>query len=162
MRFGVSDMAVVGLALAAALSSTFWLNEMGGSQSVQAAERPALMAPARLVRGPDGHWWAAAAVDGHSLRMMVDTGARLVALTPEDAARLGLAPRAFDLEVMTAAGPARAARVTLRSVAVAGVVVRDVEAVVVERGLPHSLLGMTWLDRLSGFEARGETLTLRP
>lgn len=163
VRFGVSDVAVVGLALAAALSSTFWLNEMGGGHgAVQAAERPVLTAPARLVRQSDGHWWATGLVHGRRVRLMVDTGAGLVALTPDDARRLGVLPAQFDQEIRTAAGPARAARVTLRSLSVAGVVVRDVDALVVEQGLPHSLLGMSWLGRLSGFEARSETLTLRP
>ena len=59
-------------------------------------------------------------------------------------------------------GPARAAAVTLGSVAVAGAEVREVQALVVEQGLGQSLLGMSYLGRLSAFEATPETLTLRP
>ncbi|MDI6625114.1 MAG: hypothetical protein QME55_10325, partial [Brevundimonas sp.] len=37
-----------------------------------------------------------------------------------------------------------------------------VEALVVEQGLPHSLLGMSYLGRLSSFSATPAELTLRP
>jgi aspartyl protease family protein len=47
-------------------------------------------------------------------------------------------------------------------VAVAGARVDRVEALVVERGLPHSLLGMSYLGRLSSFSASPSELTLRP
>ena len=40
--------------------------------------------------------------------------------------------------------------------------VRKVEALVVEEGLAHSLLGMSYLGRLSRFEASPAGLTLRP
>jgi len=58
--------------------------------------------------------------------------------------------------------PASAARVALETVAVAGTRVDRVEALVVERGLPHSLLGMSYLGRLSSFSATPTELTLRP
>ena len=95
---------------------------------------------------------------------MVDTGASMVALTPADAARLGLklTPADFNATVITASGPVAAARVELRTVAVAGAHVDRVEALVVQQGLPHSLLGMSYLGRLSGFTATPAALTLRP
>ncbi len=39
---------------------------------------------------------------------------------------------------------------------------RNVRAVVNGERLPHSLLGITALERLSGYEVRDGTLTLRP
>ena len=103
-------------------------------------------------------------VDGHAVRVLVDTGASVVALTRDDALRLGLKlkPADFNRSVQTASGPARAAAVTLASVAVAGAEVREVQALVVEQGLAQSLLGMSYLGRLSAFEATPATLTLRP
>ena len=62
----------------------------------------------------------------------------------------------------TASGRVGAARVTLDHVAVAGARVDHVEALVVRDGLPHSLLGMSYLGRLSRFEATPAGLTLRP
>ena len=88
----------------------------------------------------------------------------MVALTREDARRLGVdpAPDAFTRQVQTASGLARAAPVQLASVSVAGTRVEAVEALVVEDGLSYSLLGMSYLGRLSGFEATPRGLTLRP
>ena len=87
-----------------------------------------------------------------------------MALTPEDAERLGLEPHSlsYTYQVNTASGIARAARVTLDDVSIAGADVRNVDAYVIETGLPTSLLGMTYLGRLSQFEATQSSLTLRP
>jgi aspartyl protease family protein len=120
--------------------------------------------PAQVSKAADGHYWAEANVDGHEVRFLVDTGASAVALTPDDASRLGFAPAglAYTYQVATASGPARAAMVKLDSVSVAGAEVHDVDAYVIEKGLPTSLLGMTYLGRLSQFEATQTALILRP
>jgi aspartyl protease family protein len=117
-----------------------------------------------VLKAADGHYWADALIDGKAVRVMVDTGASVVVLTPADAARLGLRLKADDFSgsLITASGPVRAARVALETVAVAGTRVDRVEALVVERGLPHSLLGMSYLGRLSSFSATPSEITLRP
>jgi aspartyl protease family protein len=121
-------------------------------------------ADAALVKSPDGHYWAEADVNGHAVRFLVDTGASDVALTLDDARRLGFEPKAltYGYQVTTAAGPVRAAKVKLDSVAVSGAQVRDVDALVIEKGLKTSLLGMTYLGRLSRIEATPTSLILRP
>jgi aspartyl protease family protein len=63
---------------------------------------------------------------------------------------------------MTANGPARAAKVKLDSIAVGAAQVRDVDALVIEDGLGTSLLGMTYLGRLSQFEATQTSMIFRP
>ena len=63
---------------------------------------------------------------------------------------------------MTAGGEARAAEIRLASISVGGARVDDVPAMVIEKGLPASLLGMTYLGRLSRFEATRTALILRP
>ena len=68
----------------------------------------------------------------------------------------------FSATVITASGPVPAATVALQAVAVAGARVEQVEALVVQRGLPHSLLGMSYLGRLSSFSATPSEITLRP
>ncbi len=173
MRLGLSNLAAAAMAVGSAFSAAWWLNQLDGPAPAHAAvpvvvqqdwpERSQVSA-AQVLRAPDGHWWADAVVDGRAVRLMVDTGATVVALTPQDARRLGLelTPGDYSHEITTAAGPARAARVRLASLSVGAVRVPDVDAMVVERGLPHSLLGMSWLGRLSGFEASADALTLRP
>jgi aspartyl protease family protein len=119
---------------------------------------------ASISKGPDGHFWAEAEVNGRAVRFLVDTGATAVALTAADAQRLGFAPHDLDYSysVTTANGQARAAPVKLHSVSVAGAHISDVDAFVIERGLDTSLLGMTYLGRLSRFEATQHSLILRP
>lgn len=56
----------------------------------------------------------------------------------------------------------RAAPVQLKTISVAGARVDRVEALVVEQGLEYSLLGMSYLGRLSAFSATPAGLTLRP
>lgn len=115
-------------------------------------------------KAADGHFWAWARVNGTWVRFLVDTGATAVALTPADAARLGFDPADLDYQqkIVTAGGSSRAASVTLASVAVGDARIDDVSALVVEHGLDTSLLGMSYLGRLSRFEATREALTLRP
>jgi len=129
-----------------------------------ATTAPATGLASEVVKGPDGHFWADAAVNGQSVHFLVDTGATAVTLTANDALRLGLTPTSlnYDLKMNTANGESRAARVKLASVSVAGAQLQDVDAVVVENGLQTSLLGMTYLGRLSRIEATPTTLVLRP
>jgi aspartyl protease family protein len=119
---------------------------------------------AEVTKGPDGHFWAEAVVNGRHVRFLVDTGATAVALTGPDAQRLGLDLGAlkFDRSVATASGMSRAARVDLDYVSVAGARVEHVPALVLQSGLSTSLLGMTYLGRLSKFEATQTALILRP
>lgn len=119
---------------------------------------------AAVVKSPDGHYWAEATVNGKRVRLLVDTGATAVALTIPDAQRLGINPSdlAYDAAVMTANGKARAARVQLASISVGAARVDNVEALVIENGLDSSLLGMSYLGRLSRFEATPQAIILRP
>ena len=173
MRFDLSSAAVMALAVASALTTAWWMDQAGLRGQAQAAPVPAVStpatgAPAQVLKAADGHYWADALIDakdgGHAVRVMVDTGASVVALTRDDAARLGLKLTADDFSgaVITASGRVRAAPVELQAVAVAGARVDRVEALVVEAGLPHSLLGMSYLGRLSSFSATPVGLTLRP
>ena len=169
MRFDLSSLGVLALAVASSLSALWWMDQAGVRGEAQAAEIPAVHAPAtggpaQVLKAADGHYWAEARIDGRLVRVMIDTGASVVVLTPADAARLGLRLKAddFSARVVTASGPVRAAPVRLQAVSVAGARVEQVEALVVEHGLPHSLLGMSYLGRLSAFTATPASLTLRP
>ena len=119
---------------------------------------------AQISKAADGHYWAQASVNGSWVRFLVDTGASAVALTGEDARRLGIDVDALEYErpVVTANGQTKAAMVTLDHVAVAGARVVGVQALVVREGLQTSLLGMSYLGRLSRFEATKTALILRP
>jgi aspartyl protease family protein len=112
----------------------------------------------------DGHFYATATVDGVAVRFLVDTGASSITLSAADARRVGFDPEALDyfLPVTTASGSALAARVRLDEVRLGSIGLQNVTAAVMPPGtLDRSLLGMSFLDRLSAFEVAGDRLVLR-
>jgi len=117
-----------------------------------------------VAKGADGHFWADAQVNGQPVHFLVDTGATAVALTSADAERLGIRPAnlKYGYNVTTAGGTSQAAAVTLASVSVNGAKVENVQALVVSDGLDVSLLGMSYLGRLTRFEATRDTLRFEP
>ena len=134
----------------------------GGVLQIAANARQPVLEQGRIAKAADGHYWATAEVDGASVRFLVDTGSSAVTLTGADARRLGvdLAHLRYDQPVFTAAGDQRAAVVTLDHIEVAGVRVDQVRAMVMRSGLPSSLLGMSYLGRLSHMDATPEALVL--
>jgi aspartyl protease family protein len=117
----------------------------------------------RLKADARGHFVLDAAINDRPASFMADTGATLVVLTYEDAARLGLSPHslAFSGLAQTANGVSRVAPVTLDRVRVEDITVRDVPAAVAEKGaLATNLLGMSFLGRLKSFQMQGRELIL--
>ncbi len=111
----------------------------------------------------NGHFQSDAEVNGRSIDVLVDTGATLVALTYEDAERAGiyLRPSDFTQSVSTANGIAKVAPVTISSISIGSITVRNVQAAVCERGkLQQTLLGMSFLSRLSRVDMRAGILVL--
>jgi aspartyl protease family protein len=140
---------------------------------VAPAQKPAAPAPrdadafgfrrVDLPIGPGGHFRANVEIDGRTIPMLVDTGASYVALSAEDADRLGVTPRPsdFTMTMYTANGRAKAAPVRLHAVHVDTLSVYDVDAVVAQPGAMNgSLLGMSFLRRLTRFEAQPDRLRL--
>lgn len=117
-----------------------------------------------IPKSGDGHFWATALVNEKAVRFLVDTGATEVVLTPADAKRLGYdaSNLTFDQKVITANGQTVAALVTLTTVGVGRSEISNVDALVVKDGLSTSLLGMSYLGRLSRIEATPSSLVLHP
>lgn len=112
----------------------------------------------------NGHFNAEADINGRPIEVMIDTGATMVVLSYEDAERAGiyLSDNDFTRAVSTANGMARVAPVTLERVSIGDITVRNVPAAVAERGrLKTSLLGMSFLSRLSRFDMRSGRLVLQ-
>jgi len=133
----------------------------------RAAASPHPTASARVAevpRGNAGEFALRARVNGVPAPMVVDTGATWVVLTYETAKAAGLPLEMldYDVDLETANGPTRAARLTLDRLAVGGLVERSVPALVVPRGsMKTNLLGMSFLDRLQSWEVSSDRLLLR-
>ncbi len=110
-----------------------------------------------------GHYQAEVEINGRRIDALVDTGATLVALTYEDAQRLGIYLRDSDFTLVTntANGQARAAPVTLDRVEIGPIQVRNVQASVSEPGrMRTNLLGMSFLSRVTKFESGAGRLVI--
>ncbi|OJT98009.1 MAG: aspartic protease [Rhizobium sp. 63-7] len=117
-----------------------------------------------LYKAMNGHFQADATVNGQSIGMLVDTGASMIALSHEDAERIGINPEnlTYSVTVMTANGIARAAPVTLSEIAIGPIIRRNLPATVAEQGkLDQSLLGMSFLSTLSSLQMQTDELRLR-
>lgn len=118
---------------------------------------------ALLSRAGDSHFYADADIDGTNIRVMVDSGASIVALTRPDAEAIGI-----DVDRLPITGTARTAggdvpmrTVMLDSVDIDGLEVRRVEAAVIDADMGVSLLGQSYLSRLAAVNIEGDTMTLR-
>lgn len=111
-----------------------------------------------IQRGARHEYLVAGTVNGLQVQFLVDTGANVVAMNSAEARRLGIDYRLRGTAgaVQTASGVVQAWSVTLDRVEVAGIVVRNVAASVIEGPYPAQLLlGMSWLGRVSMREAHG-------
>ncbi|WP_077037103.1 TIGR02281 family clan AA aspartic protease [Pelomonas sp. KK5] len=113
-----------------------------------------------LASGDGGHFTSAGSINGRATRFLVDTGATVVALSQAEADRLGLAFRdGRRVLTQTANGTVPANLLTLASVRIGDVEVRNVEAIVVPGQMTHVLLGNSFLTRFQ-MRRENEVLTL--
>jgi aspartyl protease family protein len=140
------------LAVAAAHPDT------AAAPSSATSSRSVVIAPSR-----GGHFRVEGRVDGRRIDFMVDTGASVIALKPEDAATLGIRPVPSDYVAMvkTANGAIRVAPVELDTVEIEDLEVHNVAAIVLPAGVaPENLLGLSFLRRLRRFEYADGKLVL--
>jgi aspartyl protease family protein len=116
-----------------------------------------------VARDGRGHFLTEGRIDGQRIGFMIDTGASVVALNETSAARFGLRPSRGDYNatVTTANGTVKAARTRLAMVDIGGLIVRDVDAMVLpDQALSENLLGLSFLSRLKRFEYANGQLVL--
>jgi aspartyl protease family protein len=118
----------------------------------------------QIPRSSNGEFAVQTRINGIAAPMVVDTGATSVVLTYETAKAVGLPLELLDynIDVQTAGGHTKAARLWIDRLSIGRLVERSVPALVVPRGQTKTnLLGMSFLDRLEGFEVRADQLMLR-
>jgi aspartyl protease family protein len=118
------------------------------------------LASQELERAADGHFYAEAQVNGARIRFLVDTGATVVALTPADAQRAGIALPTVRTRAIGAGGEVEVMPVTLDRVAIGSLSANQVRAAVAPH-LPVSLLGQSFLSQVGSVEISGDRMVLR-
>src|SRR5215212_10083748 len=117
----------------------------------------------QIARTQSGEFALKGKINGVEAAMVIDTGATSVVLTYETAKAAGLPLELllYDVDVETASGHTRAARLTLDRLAIGKLVERSVPALVVPHGqMKTNLLGMSFLDRLESWEVHADSLML--
>ncbi|MDN6885348.1 retropepsin-like aspartic protease [Variovorax sp. CAN2819] len=97
-----------------------------------------------------GHFMTQGAINGRPVTFMLDTGATTIALSADDAQRIGLDYSKGQRVLMnTANGTATGYRLRLQSVRVGDVEVYDIDAIVSPQAMPYVLLGNSFITRFS-------------
>lgn len=165
--FSIMIMAAMALGTGALLGSA---DDGGAAQkaALLAANQPAessqttTEAGALIInRDNTGQFRLTAQVNGQDTRFLVDTGADVVAISIEEAERIGISvnPANFQPMMETAAGTGNGAAYEIDELIVAGQEFRNVEVIVLE-GLKTNLLGQTVLSRLGRVELQGDRMTI--
>ncbi|AUH66090.1 TIGR02281 family clan AA aspartic protease [Paracoccus zhejiangensis] len=109
-----------------------------------------------------GHFLLTAEANGQPVRFIFDTGASSIALSPDDARRIGIDPDdlAYVGMAETANGTVETAPVTIERFAIGDLVDENVPAMVIRADITGSLLGMSYLRRFARVSFEGEMLVL--
>ena len=170
-RYGeVARMTViwVGIVLALAVGYTYRFELKDAANRVSAELVPGHAAArgrtVELARTGAGDFHIATQVNGARVPMVLDTGASTVMLTREAAMAAGLPVEMikYNVNIDTANGRTYAAAAIIDRIAIGGIVERGVPALIAQPGtLKMSLLGMSFLSRLQGWEVRGDKVVMR-
>jgi len=134
------------------------LHSIGGpAQTVSGGET-------RIPLSADGHYWIKAKLNGVPLRLMVDTGATVTALSGDVAEAAGVEPDRLrpDAMVETANGTVPAAPARIDELRFGSVVARDLDAIVLPGEGGPNVIGMNFLTRLKGWRVEDGVLILTP
>jgi aspartyl protease family protein len=164
--YEVGSTIAAGVRLLAADQSGATLENRGRREVIALGshvnrQAPATQAGTVLQADERGHFFAQGVINGNQVRMLVDTGASLIALPAADAQRMGIDYRRGSRgTVSTANGVVPVYRVRLDTVRIGDLELNQVDALVQEQGLPIALLGMSFLNRTE-MRRSGEQMTLQ-
>lgn len=139
------------------------------SKPAPAAQKPQAQAVRlsgleRIPRNARGHYEAVFKINNARVQGLIDTGATSIAINETTARKAGirLSRKDFKYPIRTANGETMGAIATINQVSIGSIRIRDVEAMVLnDNSLSHTLIGMSFLNRLRGFEYESGNLVLR-
>lgn len=108
---------------------------------------------------PSGHYFVDGAVNGQSVRFILDTGATAVIFGASEAKRLGISLIGAQTGISKTANGEVQTKMVRISLNVGGIMLDNVEAHVLAGESPHALLGMSALRRFN-MNQTGNVLTL--
>jgi len=134
---------------------------MGQSARLAGSSRPTGGQSVTLIADSQGHFVTIGAINGITVRVLVDTGASLVSMSSTEAKRLGInyteGQKALSL---TANGVVPTYRVKINEVRLGEITLNNVDGMVhVGDNLPIVLLGMSFLNRME-MKRDGEKMVL--
>ena len=98
-----------------------------------------------------------AQVNGVQTRFIVDTGANTMVLRRSDAEKAAVAPGSTT-RLHTANGHVPVEQTTIDNLTISGITLSDVQAVVADDRLPHSLIGLDALDQMGRIVIDGSSI----
>jgi len=164
-RVLVFSALAIGLALAAPslLSEISGVEKRGQVVAGHVEVQPAARRTVRLDADRSGHYLADFRINGRKVRGLIDTGASAIAISRTTAKELGLRVSASDFGhlVQTANGTIAVAPVMLKRIELGPIRVQNVRAIVIDDDrLAHTLIGMSFLNRLRSFRVENNRLVL--
>lgn len=116
----------------------------------------------RIPASEDGHYYAVAIVNGHSVRFLIDSGASVTSVSTETAKAVGipLDSAGYPAIVETANGLAEAQRSSVERFELGPIKREDMHIFVMEDLGDTNLLGMNFLSTLKSWRVEGRTLIL--
>lgn len=138
----------------ASLGKRAWGELRGETRVVQTGDE------LRIRKAPDGHFWVDARVNDEPMRLMVDSGAALNAMSTAAAGKAGVEPTGQIAIMDTANGevPATIGRARIR----VGQIERTLSVAYSDNFGETSVLGMNFLSSLSSWGVEGQWLVLKP
>ena len=132
--------------------------ELIPSHAVVVSEREII-----LTRGDNGHFRVSGLADNTRVLFLVDTGASDISISREDAKRMGIdiSSLSYTVPYRTANGLAFEAPYQLKTLVIGPIELHGVSVSISKSETSGSLLGMSFLNRLSGFEIKGRKMILR-
>ena len=115
----------------------------------------------RIPISDDGHFWVTARLNGHEVRLMVDSGASVTTVSRDTAEAAGMPTNGLKGVVSTANGEVIVTRSRADLLQIASIERRGI-AVHINEADDVNLLGMNFLSSLDGWRVEGNYLVLQP